>query len=104
MDYTHFVMGFSRVDVCFALPGWHAASLPAAFPRASDLAGRLCAGAVVLRAAHAASGARPHAGGDGNDDCGGGGGPVTVFITALQPTKRGAWCRTDRKKRCGYCY
>ena len=24
--------------------------------------------------------------------------PTELYLTALQPTKRGAWCRTDRKK------
>lgn len=73
MDYTHFLMGFSRVDVCAAPPQTHARSFGNSFPP-KKAAWRV--GACFYRVRGA---------GD-------------VFVTALQPTKRGAWCRADRKK------
>jgi hypothetical protein len=108
MDYTHFIMGFSRVDVCFAHPAsstsssWHASSLPATFPLAADKTSRLCAGAVVL--SPPAASLVGNADDDDDDDEGGYGergasSTATVHISALQPTKRGTWCRSDRKKR-----
>eukprot|EP00808_Paulinella_micropora_P027667 g78868.t1 len=36
MDLTHFFMGFSSVDVCYAYRGWHATSFPNAFPPKSS--------------------------------------------------------------------
>ena len=73
MDYTHFLMGFSRVDVCAAPPQVNARSFGNSFPP-KKAAWRV--GACFYRVR-----------GDGD-----------VFVTALQPTKRGAWCRADRKK------
>jgi hypothetical protein len=79
MDYTNFIMAFSRIDVCFALRGWHAQSVPTVFPLAADKCWRIAEAFVVTP----------------RDGCG----PTTVHVSALQPTSRGAWCRADRKKR-----
>ncbi len=76
LSYTHFLQGFSHVDVCFAFDGWHARSFANAFPADKKSPRRLCATSLMIRPAA----------------------PATVFITALQPTKRGAWCRADRKR------
>ena len=75
-EYTHFLMGFSHVDVCFALRGWHARTLTNRFPADKRAPHRLCECMHVIRCAE----------------------PTTVFVLALQPTRRGAWCRADRKK------
>ena len=73
MDYTHFLMGFSRVDVCVAPPQFHARSFANQFP-IKKTAWRVARNCYKLR------------------------GSGTIFAMALQPTKRGAWCRSDRKK------
>lgn len=83
MDFTSFVMAFGQVDVCFALPGWHALSIQNSFPPNNDRHWRTCSSLLLLTFS---PGVRKEA-------------TVTVFITALQPTKRGSWCRADRKKR-----
>ncbi|CAE7760645.1 Capn15 [Symbiodinium pilosum] len=75
MDYTHFLMGFQVVDVCLAHRGWHAASFPNAFCAKSS-GSRICKYFYELRCDTAA----------------------TLYAMALQPTKRGSWCREDRKK------
>jgi len=77
MDFTRFLMGFAHVDVCFAFRGWRCRSLPNAFPADKKSGQRLCAVHTVRCA---------------------GGVPATLMVMALQPTKRGAWCRADRKK------
>jgi len=75
MDYTHFLMAFQVVDVCMAHRGWHARSFENAFcTKWSSL--RLCKYAYELRCDASA----------------------TLYAMALQPTKRGSWCREDRKK------
>ena len=76
IDWTHFLMGFSVVEVCLARRGWHCTSLPNAFP-AKTSAWRVCS--AIYRVAPPAE-------------------PTTLYLMALQPTKRGAWCRADRKK------
>eukprot|EP00899_Mesostigma_viride_P008719 jgi/Mesvir1/17849/Mv12933-RA.1 len=75
MDLTHFVMGFSIVDVCFAFPDWHTRSLPNAFC-APTSPWRVCQHVCRVRATQ----------------------PTLLYLMGLQPTKRGAWCRADRKK------
>ena len=77
MDFTRFLMGFAHVDVCVAFRGWRCRSLPNAFPADKKSGQRLCAVHTVRCA---------------------GGVPATLMVMALQPTKRGAWCRADRKK------
>ena len=76
IELVHFVMAFALVDVCFVYrAGWHSKSLPNAFcERASPW--RLCRDAYIVRTCA----------------------PTRLYLMALQPTKRGAWCRTDRKK------
>eukprot|EP00439_Symbiodinium_sp_Y106_P073512 s243_g13.t2 len=102
MDYTHFLMGFQVVDVCpqalceisdqppmehenlwtwddmgmgLAHRGWHAASFPNTFCAKSS-GSRICKYFYELHCDAA----------------------TTLYAMALQPTKRGAWCREDRKK------
>mmetsp|Transcript_178512 Transcript_178512/g.572055 ORF Transcript_178512/g.572055 Transcript_178512/m.572055 type:complete len:1068 (+) Transcript_178512:55-3258(+) len=75
MDFTHFLMAFQVVDVCMAHRGWHARSFENAFC-AKASGSRLCKYMYELRC----------------DDV------TTIYAMALQPTKRGAWCRDDRKK------
>ena len=75
MDLTHFLMAFSRLDVCVASPQAHAASFANAFP-AKKAPWRV---AKVVYEATA----------DGDTD---------VAVMALQPTPRGTFCRGDRKK------
>lgn len=76
IDLTSFIMAFSVVDVCFAHRGWHARSLPNAFCAKSS-ATRLCRSAYSLRVSRS----------------------TTLYLMALQPTKRGAsHGRSDRKK------
>lgn len=75
MDVTHFMMGFSIVDVCLAHRGWHARSFANAFPERKS-ACRLCACAYLVRAQR----------------------PATLHVLALQPTRRGHWCRKDRRR------
>lgn len=72
------MMGFSHVDVCFAFREWHAKSFANFFPADRKTAQRVCASVLTLSAAT-------------NQ-------PATLMVMALQPTKRGAWCRSDRKK------
>jgi hypothetical protein len=76
IELVHFVMAFALVDVCFVYrSGWHSKSLPNAFcERASPW--RLCRDAYIVRTSA----------------------PTRLYLMALQPTKRGAWCRNDRKK------
>mgnify|MGYP002803532134 FL=1 len=75
MDYTHFLMAFQVVDVCLAHRGWNAASFANAFCAKSS-GSRICKNLYELRSDR----------------------PTTLYAMALQPTKRGAWCREDRKK------
>eukprot|EP00966_Prymnesium_polylepis_P210145 4866868-Prymnesium_polylepis.1 len=77
MDYTKFMMGFSHVDVCYAFRGWHARSFANYFPAERKSSRRLCASVLTVRLEER---------------------PATLMVMALQPTKRGAWCRADRKK------
>jgi hypothetical protein len=69
--------GFSHVDICYALRGWHARSFANHFPADRKTARRVCASVLRVRAAER---------------------PATLMVMALQPTKRGAWCRADRKR------
>lgn len=75
IDYTHFLMAFQVVDVCMAYRGWHARSFETAFCAKSS-ACRLCKHVFEFSV-----------------DA-----PTTIYAMALQPTKRGAWCRDDRKR------
>ena len=75
MDLTHFVMGFQLVDVCMAYRDWHARSFTNAF----------CARACPYRVCRDMYRLRIHS-------------RTTLYVSAMQPTKRGAWCRADRKK------
>jgi hypothetical protein len=75
MDLTHFVMGFQLVDVCMAYREWHARSFANAF----------CARACTHRICRDMYRLRIHS-------------KTTLYVSAMQPTKRGAWCRSDRKK------
>lgn len=70
-------MGFSHVDVCYAFRGWHARSFANSFPRARGTGLRVCGSLLCLTLVDA---------------------PATLMVMALQPTKRGAWCRSDRRK------
>ena len=79
IDWTHFLMGFSIVEVCLAHRGWHCRSLANAFPDKSS-SWRVCEQLYRVKA---------------RAD---GGQKTTLYLMALQPTKRGAWCRADRKK------
>ncbi|KAJ8604885.1 hypothetical protein CTAYLR_010417 [Chrysophaeum taylorii] len=78
IDFAHFVAAFSRVDVSLAWRDHHARSIPCNFPRKKN-ASRACAPVVRL--------ANPlkHR-------------SICVGISAVQPSKRGSWCRGDRKK------
>lgn len=75
MDLTHFVMGFQLVDVCMAYREWHARSFTNAF----------CARACTHRICRDMYRLRIHS-------------KTTLYVSAMQPTKRGTWCRLDRKK------
>lgn len=75
MDFTHFLMAFEEVDVCFAHRGWHSRSFDNVFCTKTS-ATRLCKYAYELRSEAV----------------------TNLYAMALQPTKRGAWCRDDRKK------
>lgn len=55
----------------------HASSFPNHFPAERKTARRVCASVLTVRPAERAA---------------------TLMVMALQPTKRGAWCRADRKK------
>merc|ERR1712194_685245 len=72
---THFLMAFQVVDVCFAHRNWNCASIKNTFC-GKLTPSRLCRYAYEIRVTE----------------------PTTLFATALQPTKRGAWCRDDRKR------
>ena len=65
-------------QVCLARQGWHCRSLPTAFPP-KRCGWRVCESVYTVR-------------------CAPGAGRTTLYLMALQPTKRGAWCRQDRKK------
>ena len=43
IEYTKFLMGFSHVDVCYAMRGWHARSFDNYFPAERKAARRVCA-------------------------------------------------------------
>eukprot|EP00899_Mesostigma_viride_P005554 jgi/Mesvir1/149/Mv13513-RA.1 len=75
MDLTHFVMGFSIVDVCFAFQDWHARSLPNAFCVPTS-PWRVCQHTYRVQATQ----------------------PTLLYLMALQPASRGADTRADRKK------
>lgn len=77
IDWTHFLMGFSVVECCLAYRGWHCRSLPNAFPHAKSV-WRVCEHVYRFTAPADKR--------------------TSLYLMALQPTKRGAWCRTDRKK------
>ena len=77
IDYARFAAAFSRVDIALAYdPGkFFAQSLDRWFPPSRNPTSRCC-GHVVVRSK----------------------GRVELSVGAIQPTKRGAWCRDDRKK------
>ena len=75
MDFTHFLMGFSRVDVCVAAREPRAASFSCAFPKKKD-PWRVATSAYEITVD----------------------GPTDLFVMALQPTPRGATFRRDRKR------
>jgi hypothetical protein len=109
MDLTHFVMGFQLVDVCMAYRDWHArlpcdsccvnwantkgksliqsigcaALLTCTNFRSFDNA--FCARTCPLRVCRDVYRIRIHS-------------KTTLYVSALQPSKRGSWCRADRKK------
>lgn len=76
MRFETFCKAFSRLDVCLAWGDHHARSFPSSFPKKGATT-RACAVAVSVE--------NPHDG------------IARVAVAALQPTKRGAWCRSDRK-------
>lgn len=79
MDYANFAAAFSQIDVALAWrDGNNSRSFEAAFP-ISRARSRVCRLAVKL--------VNPS-----NSKVG------LVAASAIQPTKRGAWCRDDRKK------
>lgn len=75
MDFTHFLMAFQVLDVCMAHQGWHARSFDNAFCSKASTS-RLCKYMYEIKADVV----------------------TTLYAMALQPTKRGASCRDDRKK------
>jgi len=75
MSYEDFLMGFQIVDVCLAYESLHCKSFPCEFP-AKKCADRACS--TVLKITTAVD--------------------TIVYAMVCQPTKRGAWCRADRKK------
>ena len=77
IDWTHFLMGFTVVECCLAYRGWHCASLPNAFPKTKSV-WRVC---EKIYRFTAPAGER-----------------TSLYLMNLQPTKRGAFCRDDRKK------
>ena len=77
IDWTHFLMGFTVVECCLAYRGWHCSSLPNAFPNTKSV-WRVCEKLYRFTAP-----AGEH---------------TSLYLMILQPTKRGAWCRNDRKK------
>ena len=79
IDYTHFLLGFSRVDLCFAYKGWCAHSFKNFFPKNLSV-NQICDTAYVLSVER--------------KSC--------VTISALQTSKRGAWCRQDIKNSYKY--
>eukprot|EP01062_Namystynia_karyoxenos_P002975 TRINITY_DN1103_c1_g1_i1.p2 TRINITY_DN1103_c1_g1~~TRINITY_DN1103_c1_g1_i1.p2 ORF type:complete len:677 (+),score=235.07 TRINITY_DN1103_c1_g1_i1:65-2032(+) len=78
IDFMTFLQGFQLVDVCKALPAgqWSARSFPNEFP-AKQAACRLCRDAYHVDPGRAG---------------------LRLWVMALQPSRRGRWCRTDRKK------
>jgi len=82
MDWTHFLMGYSRIDVCYAHQDWHCKSLENMFPANQDKLSRLCAKSYLI-AVNSEAASRP---------------TTILHVSAIQPTKRGSWCRSDRKK------
>jgi hypothetical protein len=77
IGWTHFLMGFSVVECCLAYRGWHCRSLPNAFPHTKSV-WRVCEHVYRFTAPADKR--------------------TSLYLMVLQPTKRGAWCRTDRKK------
>ena len=89
IDYTHFLLGFSRLDVSFAYRDWHSRSFNNYFPKAEDKV-RLCAMSYWVRQVPL-------------EVKKSGGSSIThVTMSALQRTRRGAWCRSDVKKSYKY--
>lgn len=77
IDYTHFMMAFSVVDVALADKTFHSKSFDNAFPASNTGVSRNCAFSYKIEIKE----------------------PTTVFALVLQPTKRGARLgRADRKK------
>ena len=88
MDFTHFLLGFSRVDVSLAYRDWHSKSFRNYFP-SKDNKWRICSTCYWLQ--HRPLPIEKRC--DKN---------IFVTMTALQPTRRGAWCRADVKKSYKY--
>jgi len=82
MDWTHFLMGYSRIDVCYAHQDWHCKSLENMFPANQDKLLRLCAKSYIV-AVRSDTVCKTS---------------TVLHVSAIQPTKRGSWCRSDRKK------
>eukprot|EP00931_Biecheleriopsis_adriatica_P107481 TRINITY_DN81823_c0_g1_i1.p1 TRINITY_DN81823_c0_g1~~TRINITY_DN81823_c0_g1_i1.p1 ORF type:complete len:950 (-),score=132.17 TRINITY_DN81823_c0_g1_i1:47-2896(-) len=79
MDFPHFLSAFHDVEVCKAHRGWHARSFHNAFPtRLCQTTACVCREVYLIRISGASN--------------------AQLYISILQPTKRGAWCREDRKK------
>ena len=51
IEYTQFLMGFSHVDVCYAMRGWHARSFDNYFPAERKAARRVCASLLEVTSA-----------------------------------------------------
>ncbi|CAD7949985.1 unnamed protein product [Amoebophrya sp. A25] len=95
IDYDHFLMAFSNVDVCLAFPGLYARSFDTNFPQKKDTVRGVQAFEISLPEAtrnfSTASGA-------------GGGRGAEVYVMGIQKTRRGAWSgRADRKKSYKQC-
>eukprot|EP00913_Durusdinium_trenchii_P008594 g8069.t2 len=75
IDFMHFLMAFEVVDVCFAHEAWHSASFENFFCAKSDET-RLCRNVYLLHL-------EKHS---------------QLYISVLQPTKRGTWMRGERKR------
>ncbi|CAL1138268.1 unnamed protein product, partial [Cladocopium goreaui] len=75
IDFMHFLMAFEVVDVCFAFPSWHSSSVQNFFCAKSEEC-RLCRDAYILEVTTR----------------------TELYISSLQPTKRGTWLRGERKR------
>ncbi len=91
ISFTHFLMGFGDLDVCFARTekdGYNAKSFSNTFPLRKSVL-RTCTDAYLIQSVNTKTSSSSSSSSSSTT--------VVLHVMALQPANRGRWCRDDRK-------